>query len=155
MDRQCFMVGFYQPDDSESLFVVTFEGLVNQYRLINPELSKDDLEELARQTLKIHEDVEQNFSKYDKERSALTAAELPSKKHKPVKKRMTVTKDHLGNVYANRRAMCEAYGITPELFHCRYAKGWQLERVLTQPKRKRRTDQEIIEDLIRKMNGVL
>lgn len=134
---------------------MTFEGLVNQYRLINPELSEDDLEELARQTLNIHDDVEKNFSRYDKERSSLTMAELPLKQRKPVKRKQTVTKDHLGNIYKNRRAMCEAYGITPELFHCRYAKGWKLERVLTQPKRKRRTDQEIIEDLIREMNGTL
>lgn len=43
-------------------------------------------------------------------------------------------KDHLGNVYKNRRSMCDAYGLTIAVYHRRRRSGMTLEEALTASK---------------------
>lgn len=42
-------------------------------------------------------------------------------------------KDHLGNVYESKKAMCEAYNIDRQVFFGRMGMGWSLEDALTKP----------------------
>ena len=42
-------------------------------------------------------------------------------------------KDHLGNEYPNKTAMCRAYGKTRQLLKHRLDKGWSLGDALTRP----------------------
>lgn len=41
--------------------------------------------------------------------------------------------DHLGNVYATKKAMCDAYGITPSVYYGRLSMGYTQEQALTLP----------------------
>lgn len=42
-------------------------------------------------------------------------------------------KDHLGNTYRDKTAMCEAYGVERTTFTRRLEMGWSLEEALTLP----------------------
>lgn len=42
-------------------------------------------------------------------------------------------KDHLGNTYRNKTAMCKAYGLSPSAFNKRLKSEWTLEESLTLP----------------------
>lgn len=136
---------------------VNFQGLIRKYRLISPELTQAELEQLALQELTVKADVSRNFLKYDLERIK------PKRKVPPLAERkrfqssantrqVVPVRDHTGQVFNSRAEMCEKWGISTTLFHCRLAKGWDLKRILTQVKRRRRTDDEIREDLIRKID---
>lgn len=43
----------------------------------------------------------------------------------------TIT-DHKGKVYHTHKEMCEKYHISPQLFAKRIARGWSIERALTE-----------------------
>lgn len=45
--------------------------------------------------------------------------------------------DHLGNTYANVKAMCDAYNIGPDTFQYRIDKGISLKEALTKPHKRR------------------
>lgn len=51
-------------------------------------------------------------------------------------KRKNGCKDHLGNKYPSKSAMCNAYGIDKSLFFSRIKIGWTLEDALTAPMQK-------------------
>lgn len=42
-------------------------------------------------------------------------------------------KDHLGNTYRNKTAMCKAYGLSHSAFNKRLKSEWTLEESLTLP----------------------
>ena len=45
-------------------------------------------------------------------------------------------KDHLGNIFPTRKAMCEFWGVPYKYFTTRLQNGWDLERALTTPFKK-------------------
>lgn len=78
----------------------------------------------------------------------LTPGTLSSRIRKgwPLKKALTTptvkqgthskpTRDHKGNLYPSKKAMAEAYHISPEVLSSRLHLGWSLKRALTKPKR--------------------
>lgn len=135
---------------------MNIKGLMAQYRLLSPELSEDELLHLALEELRVRADVDKNFSKYDQERVE-PLKKVPDIKHRKPYQSSANTRqkikvmDHTGRVFYSRAEMCEYWGITPSLFHCRLAKHWDLKRILTQKKRPRRSDEQIREDLIKQI----
>lgn len=63
-----------------------------------------------------------------------------------MKQQNTECKDHLGNTYASKTAMCEAYNISHTVFFARVRLGWSLEQALTTPVNNQPTNSKSIKD---------
>lgn len=133
---------------------ITLERRILEYKQLYPELTRAEILQLIKQDNDIKADVDLNFEKYDKERVQPVRRVKADVVFEIARPRRVVRKaiDHLGNEFAGgRKEMCAYWGITPVLFHSRDMKGWELERILTQPVRPRRTTLQKIDDEIKKV----
>lgn len=128
-----------------------------EYKQIYPDLTQDEILQLIAIDTGIKLDVNINFEKYNAERF------IPKKhvEYKKVKVAFNLADakldkpksvDHLGREFDSRAEMCAHWGINSMIYHSRDMKGWDLERILTTPIRKRRTTAQTIADNIEEWN---
>lgn len=63
-----------------------------------------------------------------------------------MKRLNTECKDHLGNTYQSKNAMCQAYGIDRQVYFGRIAIGWSVKDALTTPINAQPANSKIIKD---------